>query len=299
MQGNADVWDSGWVATLRNHSIDFAPSKPLNLPEASTIYWQAQTAISDDSKMVPCAMSPVASFRTGLRDWGEAQWICKSNDLPKDACSLYAIDGSNSAPLFRAEFDLAAQFPGRHVTSAQAYVSGMGHYNLYVNGEHINAGRYLDPGPASYQKRVYYNSFDVTRAATKYTNNKNSSSSSSSNNTNSLAGAHAHEHEHDHEHAGKLVVGMIAGNGWFNPLPMRFWGRFDLRTSMKNTVVGPPAALLRLQVTLDDGTKHDVVTNTGSVLGAGWETAGSAILRNDLYLGNGMVRQHSTARLHE
>jgi alpha-L-rhamnosidase len=163
----ADIWDSGWVATSRAHTIDFSSDSPLDLPEASTIYWQAQSAIADESgELVPCMQSSVHTFRTGVKDWAKAQWLCKNNAPPVDDCALYSTNGSNAAPLFRAEFEIAQNYPGKTIKSAKAFVSGLGHYNLYVNGQHINADRFLDPGPASYGKRIYYNGFDVTTAAT-------------------------------------------------------------------------------------------------------------------------------------
>jgi hypothetical protein len=167
LAAKADIWDSGWVETYRNHTIDFSSEMPLDLPEASTLYWQAQSATLDSAgKPLPCQKSEVQTFRTGVKDWAEAQWLCKSNDPPVDDCALYNTNGSNAAPLFRAEFEIAQRYPGKTVKSATAFASGLGHYNLYVNGKHINANRFLDPGPATYGKRIYYNGFDVTAAVT-------------------------------------------------------------------------------------------------------------------------------------
>jgi hypothetical protein len=130
-----DIWDSGWVTTGRNNTIDFASAAPLNLPDASTIYWQVQSATLDSAgKPLPCQMSAVQTFRTGVKDWSQAQWLCQSNSQPDD-CSLYNLNGSNAAPLFRTEFDLAKQYAGKKVKHATAFVSGLGHYKLFVNGQ--------------------------------------------------------------------------------------------------------------------------------------------------------------------
>jgi hypothetical protein len=250
--GKPDIWNSGWKETGRNNTIDFASLSPLNLPEASTLYWQAQSAIVDESgKMVPCMESSVHTFRTGVKDWAKAQWLCQSNKQPADDCALYDLSGSNAAPLFRTEFDLAKKYSDKKVVRATAFVTGLGHYKLWVNGEHINAGRYLDPGPASYANRVYYNGFDVTSAL----GSKD----------------------------GKVAIGVEVGNGWYNPLPFKFWGHIALR---ENLLIGPPKTKLRLHLNFEDGTSADVVTSPGSAGAVSWKVDTSALLRNDLYLGN-------------
>ena len=105
-------------------------------------------------------------------------------------------------------------YAGKKIEHAVAFVSGLGHYQLFVNGQHINAGRFLDPGPASYSKRVYYNGFDVSDALL--------------------------------SKGGKVAVGLMVGNGWYNPLPFKFWGHIALRENMR---IGPPSTILRLVLT--------------------------------------------------
>jgi hypothetical protein len=91
----------------------------------------------------------------------------------------------------------------------------------------------------------------------------------------------------------------MVGNGWYNPLPFKFWGHIALRDNM---MVGPPAAILRLQLLFTDGSKASIVTRTesdkqgeGAADNSGesstqniieWKVGESALLRNDLYLGN-------------
>jgi alpha-L-rhamnosidase len=48
------------------------------------------------------------------------------------------------------------------IVSAIVYVTGIGYYELYVNGERVDPSRKLDPGWTSYKMRVLLASFDLT-----------------------------------------------------------------------------------------------------------------------------------------
>ena len=61
-------------------------------------------------------------------------------------------------PLLRREF--AAEKP---IESARVYISGLGYYKLFVNGERIGDHE-LDPGFTVYDKTVLYATYDVTDA---------------------------------------------------------------------------------------------------------------------------------------
>lgn len=68
------------------------------------------------------------------------------------------------AALLRKEFELA-----RPVASARVYVTALGSYRLFVNGERIGKDL-LTPDWTDYQKRVSYQTYDVTEAVKKGTN---------------------------------------------------------------------------------------------------------------------------------
>jgi len=46
------------------------------------------------------------------------------------------------------------------VTHARAYVSGVGSFYLFVNGEQVGQNR-MDPPQSVYSKSVYYETFDL------------------------------------------------------------------------------------------------------------------------------------------
>jgi len=49
------------------------------------------------------------------------------------------------------------------VRRATVYVSGLGFFRLFVNGEEIGAEDYLKPMPSDYRKTIYYHTYDVTQ----------------------------------------------------------------------------------------------------------------------------------------
>ena len=70
------------------------------------------------------------------------------------------------------------------IQSATAFISGIGYYHLYIEGQLIDPSRRLDVGWTTYQQRTLYTSFDLTNAM-------NSST----------------------EHIG---IGIVLGQGWYN-----------------------------------------------------------------------------------
>ncbi|MDW8320663.1 MAG: family 78 glycoside hydrolase catalytic domain [Armatimonadota bacterium] len=61
------------------------------------------------------------------------------------------------APMLRRIFKVESR-----VKRARAYVTGLGYYELYLNGQKVG-DRLLDPPYTNFQKRVYYSTYDVTR----------------------------------------------------------------------------------------------------------------------------------------
>ena len=75
---------------------------------------------------------------------------------------------------------------------------------------------------------------------------------------------------------GNNCLAVILGNGFYNPLPLRKWGRRNLRT---DTQVGKPAFLARLYVLYKDGSTQEIVSDES------WKYSYGPILRNSVYLG--------------
>jgi len=99
--------------------------------------------------------------------WSDAVWIGyeKLEDrlkLVPGTDKLRRInDGKESkrsvVPLFRKTFDV-----DKSLTKAEVNICGLGHYELYINGEKVGDS-FLAPGWTMYQKRALYNTFDITK----------------------------------------------------------------------------------------------------------------------------------------
>ncbi len=140
------------------------------------------------------------------------------------------------APLLRKEFAIP-----KAIRRARVYVSGLGYYELRLNGQRVG-DHVLDPGWTTYSKRVLYSTYDVT----------------------------------DQLQRGANALGIMLGNGWFNPLPLRLWGHINPR---EHLTIGEPRAILQLVVEFADGSSQTVVTDET------WKVGEGPILRNNVYLG--------------
>ncbi len=138
------VWDSGRVAS--DQSILRAYDGPP-LQSARRYFWQVRVW---DGGGRPSAWSAPAWWETGLlesADW-KASWI--EPDLPDD------VSKSGPVPMLRREFKLSGP-----VERARAYVTAHGLYELYINGHRVG-DQLFTPGWTSYNKRLQYQTFDVT-----------------------------------------------------------------------------------------------------------------------------------------
>ncbi len=61
-----------------------------------------------------------------------------------------------ASPLVRHEFRL-----DKPIARARAYVTGLGYYELHINGQRVG-DRVLDPPFTNFDKRIYYSTYDVT-----------------------------------------------------------------------------------------------------------------------------------------
>ena len=140
------------------------------------------------------------------------------------------------APLLRKEFNI-----NKPVRRARLYVAGLGYGYPRLNG--TTAGdNVLSTAWTNFAKRVLYDTHDVT----------------------------------DQIKQGRNCLGMMLGNGWYNPLPMKMWGRINLREHLP---IGWPRGIARLEIEFEDGTTQIVATDES------WKTAPGPVLRNNIYLG--------------
>lgn len=82
---------------------------------------------------------------------------------------------------------------------------------------------------------------------------------------------------------GKHTIGVELGNGWWNPLPMRFWGHVNVRTALiGHNGTREPMFKLLVVALLPNGSSTIV---TSSAPTRGWRSAGSPTTANNIYLG--------------
>lgn len=231
LQGDAsDLWDSGKVVSSATLHVAYR-GRPLVSGERA--YWNVEVWDQDGVSSGP---SEAAWWEMGLfreEDWAAA-WIKGARPTPESEEAWY---GENPAPLLRKEFELEQ----KAVERARVYVTGLGYYELRLNGERVG-DHVLDPGWTDYDERVLYAVYDVTR----------------------------------HVRPGANALGLELGNGWYNPLPLKIFGRWQLRETL---ATGDPKAILRLVVEYTDGSSRSVVTD------ASWKTADGPVVKNNIYLG--------------
>lgn len=236
--GKGRIWDSGKVLSHQSSGIRYSGRK---IDPGKKYYWRVMVWDESDKKS---EWSKTSHFITGLfekKDWENAEWI-GYEEIPDSLVLVPGVHGNGDnlgkvakqrtvVPCFRKEFDL-----NRKIKQAYIFVSGLGQYELSVNGEKIG-DHFLSPGWTDYRKTCLFNTFDITG----FLNN------------------------------GKNVIGIIAGNGFFNINRERY----------RKLVVayGAPKVILKLSVEFEDGTRTVITTNES------WKTSPSPITYSGIYGG--------------
>lgn len=155
-------WDS--QKTAGSVSIGTSYAGPALAP-GHTYYWKVM--VWDAKRNDSSHWSPIASWQMGLfnkPDWKNAQWIgyaaLPESSLLLPAPSVKGVKKSgpfrDTLPLFRREFEIS-----KPLLRATAFVSGLGHFELSVNGEKTG-DHFLDPGWVAYDKKALYVALDLT-----------------------------------------------------------------------------------------------------------------------------------------
>ena len=242
-----DLWDSGRLISDRSIRVAY-DGKPLQ--SRQECWWQVRVWERDS---VASDWSEPGWWRMGLlqeEDW-KAQWIGApwqgEEALPKP-------DGGPNgrpeefgppAPYLRKVFRVE-----KEVTSAVAFVTGLGYFELYLNGKKVGED-VLVPNQTNYGKRpqlmdaliclpddfreykVMYLAYDIKAQLNQ----------------------------------GENAIGGILGNGFYNPA--KFWA----------AAYGSPRFLCQVHLTYADGSE-EVITSDGS-----WKASRSPVLMDMVYYG--------------
>ncbi len=194
-QNRGNCWDSGVVNSWETTQHEY---RGAELQPDHTYFWKV--ILRDNKGQV--YESPIARFETALFSQGEwkAQWIGKPSGneiLPEKGFygsvkeqSAYGdtIVHNGRSLLLRKEIRL-----NKKVSSAKAFVSGVGFYEFYVNGNRVG-DFVLNPAKTPYHKHILYDTYDVTKFLKQ----------------------------------GENVVGFHLGNGWYNPYK-KWWKQYRMQ----------------------------------------------------------------------
>ena len=161
-----DKWDSGKVASDNSVEVVYGGT---GLASGERAYWKVRVWDRDGR---PGPYSTPSFFEMGLRSAGDwrGTWIAAKKGI--------------SAPLLRRDFLIDGT-----VRRARLYISGLGYYELSINGKRIG-DRVLEPASTYYnndlpfklRSRVLYSTYDVTDAL----------------------------------QTGANAIGVMLGNGWYS-----------------------------------------------------------------------------------
>lgn len=182
--GRADVWDSGRLVSPQSA---FVPYGGKRLDPGRVYFWRVGAWGRTGRSPV---WSATARFTTELarpEDWSGARWIA-FEELPGSLKIVPGVHGNGDGlgerglkrpvvPAFRKAFDVRDEA----IEKALVFVSGLGHYELRLNGRAVGDA-FLSPGWTDYRKSCLYNTCDIT----------------------------------DLLKPGRNAVGAVVGNGFFN-----------------------------------------------------------------------------------
>lgn len=161
----ADFWDSDKQISDRQ----FIPYVGKSLSSHTRYWWKVN--VWDGRKLIASGTSWFETAKMDFDDW-QASWITDGYDKEHEP-----------SPYFRKEFTVNGK-----VASARLYISGLGYYESYLNGQSIGE-EHLHPGFTDYSKRVLYGVHDVTELLK----------------------------------SGDNCLGVQLGNGWFNEQTPTVW----------------------------------------------------------------------------
>ena len=218
-KGIGDLWDSKTVASnqMLNIPMDFPYTfEPLRSHDKA--YWKVITTVMANGGKKTKVESEVKSFEISLLnqyDW-QAKWI--GHEFEDDVLVGHT---RLAARYLRKDFALK-----ENISEARLYVSGMGVYSAYLNGQEVASEELLKPTLSWYSKRVYFNTYDVTEML----------------------------------NSGDNAIGIILEGGRYTTI--RYNAQNPNWDDSENVFgFGTPRLLLQLEVTYKDGQKETIVSD--------------------------------------
>ena len=194
-ENGTDLWNSGKVTSGETIQHEYENN---NLQSETKYFWKVKIWDATGNEYE----SPIATFETAFlaeNEW-KAAWIGKGpakellppqgfyKDRKEQFPGKDTIVHDGNSLLLRHEALL-----GKAVQSARAYITGVGFYEFYVNGQRVG-DRVLAPAKTPYHKHILYDTYDITSLLKK----------------------------------GNNALGIHLGNGWYNPYK-KWWNDYRMQ----------------------------------------------------------------------
>lgn len=225
-ENDVDIWNSDKV---KSNKSAFVKYQGKELKAMQKYFWKVKIW---DEKANVSIWSAVQEFEMGLmnnKNWGDSKWITLNKDTRTSPYQFrdYKTGRMKNQPAKKVNGFAASYFRkvtniDKTIANAQAYICGLGYYELYLNGEKVG-DHVLDPAPSNYNKQAYYVNYDITSALK----------------------------------SGENAFGIILGNGFYGQDIS--WKRDP--ESEKNMAYGPPTVKCLVKLKYTDGTTKDFYTD--------------------------------------
>ena len=231
-KGIGDLWDSKKVDT---NQMLYIPYEGTPLKSRDRCWWKVYTTVTyGEHNRRKTLESEVQHFEISLlspNDW-RAHWIGRDYDDDK-------VEGHTAiaARYLRKEFPLK-----KDIDHARLYISGLGSYTAYINGQEVAEDEWLKPALSDYTQRIYFNAYDVTHLL--YISGKPTGNATA-------------------DGAGVMnAIGVVLAPGRFTT-PRHDSNYLEWCGINHAAHYGLPQLLMQLEVTYKDGTTDTIVSGDG------------------------------------
>ena len=141
------LWDTGRIASSQSIHVPYTGRNDL----LQSTYYSFRVRIWTTNLDEASEWTHWIQFRTAMYNLHEY--------FIENSTALWIGSRKMNMNELRKEFMVPNTSP---IQSAITYISGIGYYELYLNGYKVDPSRRLDPGWTSYEKRTLVASYDLT-----------------------------------------------------------------------------------------------------------------------------------------
>ncbi len=213
-QNEGDIWNTGKVVSNATNQIEYGGA---NLISKENYFWKVKVW---DEQGQESKWSTTSSFSMGLLSFSDWKGLFISHDVGYDTTDKYDSLYLPPARYLRKSFTA-----NKKVRRATAYTTALGLYELRLNGSKVGNAYFL-PGWTDYNKRLYYQTFDIT----------------------------------DQIMQGENVVGAVIADGWY--AGYIGYGLFVRLDKVREFYGVNPSFMGQLQIEYEDGTSETIASDT-------------------------------------